>query len=118
MKLFRLVTSGLLISAFVVASVHVTSTLRRAVPAVPCTTGALGTPFKGPLHLRSIDGFGCEGRWAFTWATVGNAKQTVGVTEVLWYNTARQRWQFASRQIDCKATILPSVVYRQGCFSN
>ncbi len=118
MKLFRLVTSALLISAFVVATVHVSTTLRSAPPEVPCTTGALAAPFTGPLHLRSIDGFGCEGRWAYTWATVGTGIQSVGVTEVLRFNTAQHRWQFASRQIDCKATILPTVVYRQGCFSN
>jgi hypothetical protein len=118
MKLFRLAASGLLMSAFVVGTVHVSTTLRSAPPEVPCTTGVLAAPFAGPLHLRSIDGFGCEGRWAYTWATVGTGLHTVGVTELLRYNTAQQLWQFASRQIDCNARILPMVVYRQGCFSN
>jgi hypothetical protein len=118
MKMFRLMASGLLIISFVVASVRVTSTLNSAPPAVPCTTSALAAPFSGTLHLSSIDVFGCEDVWAYTFATIGTGDQKVGVTEVLRYNTARQHWQFASRQEDCKQTILPLLIYRQGCFSN
>lgn len=118
MNLFRLAASGLLVIALVVATFHVTSTERRAAPEVPCNATALAAPFTGQFHLSSMDGFGCQDAWAFTFATIGSGNHMFSVTEVLRYNTTRRRWQFASRLKDCKPTILPSVVYRQGCFSN
>jgi len=40
------------------------------------------------------------------------------VTEVEHFDTTSARWRLVSRSVDCKATILPSVIYHQGCFSN
>jgi hypothetical protein len=118
MKSFRLTVAVLVLAALVVLSFRTTSSSASAVPQVPCTTSALGQAFDGQFHLSSIQNFGCEVDWAFVWATVGTGEQAIGVTEVLAYNTTTQRWAFVSRSVDCKATILPSVVYRQGCFSN
>jgi hypothetical protein len=118
MKSFRLAVAALVLVALVVLSFRTTSSSASAVPPVPCTTATLGRAFEGQFHLSSIQNYGCEDQWAFVWATVGTGEQAIGVTEVLHYGTSAQRWAIVSRVTDCKASILPSVVYRQGCFSN
>ena len=118
MKLIRLIAAGALLVALVVLSFQTTCTTASAVPPVPCTTAPLGSAFDGQFHLASIQNFGCEGEWAYVWATVGTGEEAIGVTQVLAYDARRARWAIVSRATDCKATILPSVIYRQGCFSN
>jgi hypothetical protein len=118
MKLTRLVVAMVLLAALVVASFHTTSSSQRSPAAVPCTIAALGGAFTGHFNLTSMQKFGCEGEWAYAWATVGSGEQAIGVTQVLHFDRSSQRWVFVSRERDCKASILPSVVYRQGCFSN
>jgi hypothetical protein len=118
MKSFRLGVCAIVLVALVVLSFRTTSSSASAVPPVPCTTATLGQAFDGQFHLSSIQNYGCEGQWAFVWATVGSGEEAIGVTEVLAYSNAAQRWAIVSRATDCKASILPSVVYRQGCFSN
>lgn len=118
MKLFRLLAAAALLIALVVLSFQTTCTTASAVPPVPCTTATLGRAFDGQFHLASIQNYGCEGEWAYMWATVGTGEEAIGVTQVLAYDAASGRWAIVSRATDCKATILPSVIYRQGCFSN
>ncbi len=118
MKLVRLVAAAAILIALVVLSFHATCTTASAVPPVPCTTTALGAAFDGQFHLASIQNYGCEAQWAYVWATVGTGEEAIGVTEVLAYDARSARWAIVSRATDCKATILPSVIYRQGCFSN
>jgi hypothetical protein len=118
MKLSRLVIAVLVLVALVVLSLRTTSSAASADPPVPCTTAALGQAFDGQFHLASIQNYGCEGEWAYVWATVGTGQEAIGVTEVLAYNETSAQWALVSRATDCKATILPSVIYRQGCFSN
>lgn len=118
MKLVRLVAAAAILIALVVLSFQATCTTASAVPPVPCTTTALGTAFDGQFHLASIQNYGCEAQWAYVWATVGTGEEAIGVTEVLAYDARSARWAIVSRATDCKATILPSVIYRQGCFSN
>jgi len=113
-----LVVAALVLLALVVLSFRTTSSSASAVPPVPCTTSALGQAFDGQFHLASIQNFGCEGEWAYLWATVGTGEQAIGVTEVLTYDAPSGRWAIVSRVVDCKASILPSVIYHQGCFSN
>ena len=110
--------AALVLLALVVLSFRTTSSSASAVPPVPCTTSALGQAFDGQFHLASIQNFGCEGEWAYLWATVGTGEQAIGVTEVLTYDAPSGRWAIVSRVVDCKASILPSVIYHQGCFSN
>jgi hypothetical protein len=117
-KLTRLVLAVLVVAALVVLSLQTTSSFATAEPPVPCTTSALGQAFDGQFHLDSIQNYGCEGSWAYVWATVGKGFAAIGVTEVLAYNAASARWSLVSRATDCKPSILPSVIYRQGCFSN
>jgi hypothetical protein len=114
----RLIVAAVLVAALAVASFHTTSTSSSSPVAVPCTSAALGSAFAGHFKLTSIQQYGCEDDWAYAWATVGTGEQAIGVTQVMHFEVASQRWVLVSRERDCKASILPSVVYRQGCFSN
>jgi hypothetical protein len=118
MKNLRLVLCAVVIAALAVLSFRTTSSSATVTAQVPCDTTALGQGFEGQFHLSSIQNYGCEGEWAFVWATVGTGVHAIGVTEVLAFKTVTQRWSIVSRAVDCKASILPNVVYRQGCFSN
>jgi hypothetical protein len=118
MKLTRLIVATIILAALVVASFRTTSVTVSSPIAAPCTSSALARAFTGHFKLASIQQFGCEGEWAYAWATVGTGEEAIGVTQVMHFDLASQRWVFVSRERDCKASILPSVVYRQGCFSN
>ena len=118
MKIVRLAAAVVVLVALVVLSFRTTSSSTSAATPVPCTTSALGRAFGGQLRLSSIQNFGCEGEWAYVWATVGTGEHAIGVTQVMHFERATHRWVFVSRGRDCKASILPSVVYRLGCFSN
>src|SRR5580692_3532435 len=118
MKSSRLAVAVLVLAALVVLSLRTTSNAVSAEVPVPCTTTALVAAFHGQFHHASIQNYGCEGEWAYVWATVGTGEDAIGVTEVLAYDAKSARWALVSRVTDCKATILPSVIYHQGCFSN
>ncbi|HEY5092536.1 MAG TPA: hypothetical protein VII60_04660 [Acidimicrobiales bacterium] len=118
MKLTRLIVAMVLLAALVVASFHTTSSSYSSPVAAPCTSSALAGAFTSQFKLTSMQKFGCEGEWAYAWATVGTGEQAIGVTEVMRFEQASQRWVLVSRGRDCKASILPSIVYRLGCFSN
>ena len=118
MKLWRLVLAVLVLAALAVLSFRTSSTSTMATAPIPCTTSALGEGFSTSMHLTSFQNFGCEGTWAYAWATIGTGEHAIGVTEVLSFNSKRNQWSIVSRLTYCKASILPSVIYRQGCFSN
>jgi hypothetical protein len=83
-----------------------------------CTTEAIGQAFNGALSLDSIDAWGCEGDFAYTWATVGSGQYEIGVTEVLRFDASAQHWTLVSRLTYCHPDMLPARIYRLGCFSN
>jgi hypothetical protein len=87
-------------------------------PQAPCTTEVLAQAFKGDLALTSFQNYGCDSDWAFAWATVGSGEQAIGVTEVLQYSPTARKWSIVSRETDCKPSILPTDIYKLGCFSN
>ena len=118
MKPWRVALAAAVVAALAILSFQTSSTSTTAAPPIPCTTAALGEGFSTSMHLTSFQNFGCEGHWAFAWATIGTGEHAIGVTEVLSFNPSRHMWSIVSRLTDCKASILPSVIYRQGCFSN
>lgn len=118
MKVFRLAVSLLLLATMLVAASRVTATSSPAMVVVPCNAAALSAPFTGSMRFDSFDNFGCQGSWAFVWATVGLAPHEIGVTEVLRFDRPAGVWRIMSRLTYCKPHLLPNVVYRQGCFSN
>ncbi|MDE3223518.1 MAG: hypothetical protein KGL79_08795 [Acidobacteriota bacterium] len=99
-----------------VTPVHCT---RGVMPvSTPCDAGALSSAFRGPLKLVRLDNYGCQGTWAFAWATIGHGNDQVGVTEVLHFHQTTSRWGFASRAVVCVGSTLPSRINRLGCHSN
>ena len=62
--------------------------------------------------------FGCEGRWAYVWADVAAGPNAIGVTNVMLWRAELLEWRSVDRAIVCREELLPSLVYRQGCFSN
>jgi hypothetical protein len=118
MRVLRLAGAAVVFVAAIVLSVRTSCTIASAAPPIPCTSTALGRAFDAHYHLSSIQNFGCEGNWAFVWATVGTGEYAFGVTEVMEFHATSSQWSLVSRATDCKATILPSVIYHQGCFSN
>ena len=117
MRNIRLASSLVIIIALVVLSFRASAHETTLAPQVPCTTTAFAKAFGGDTPLTAVQKYGCEGQWAFVWATVGHGLYAIGVTEVLRFNTTAGHWKLVSRLHDCKASVLPSVVYRQGCFS-
>ena len=113
-------SAGLLVIALSLAASGASSTSSGSPAAAPCTAGALGLSMRyGALPVMSVQNYGCEGNWAFIWATIGhNIAHAIGVTEVLKFDTHRRQWILVKRAKYCHANMLPSVVYRQGCFSN
>lgn len=118
MKFLRLAFAILVLAVLVIASTRTTSSASSVPPQAPCNTESLSRAFTGDLQFSSFQNYGCEGDWAFAWATVGSGEQAIGVTEVLQYSPTTQRWSLVSRQTDCKPTILPTDIYKLGCFSN
>jgi hypothetical protein len=108
-----------LVVAAALAAGDARATSSPAPTAAACTPEALGQAFTaGAFGLRSIDAFGCEGGFAYTWATVGTGTHEIGVTEVLRFDASVQGWSLVSRLIYCKPGLLPERIYRLGCFSN
>ncbi|MGH9019655.1 MAG: hypothetical protein ACRDV0_01365 [Acidimicrobiales bacterium] len=118
MKVVRYVAVVVILAALATAAGRAGSTSAAAPSPSPCTVAALSVPFTGFFALGSIDHFGCEGDWAYTWATVGTGETAIGVTEVLEWSPVTDVWSFAKRADVCVAGRLPPTVYRLGCFSN
>ena len=118
MRSLRLVATGALLTGLVCAALRAGPSSSESVASVACTPHALALAFDGSLRLQSIDSFGCAGDWAFLWATVGTGPRETGVTEVVRYYPTTAAWTFVSRLRWCKPSLLPELVYRQGCFSN
>jgi hypothetical protein len=117
-SLLRAISSVALVIALGFALTKTSSSAVVAPVEAPCAAPALSTPFTGPEKVSAVANYGCEGGWAFLWATIGKGPTAVGVTEVLRYDQAAQQWRVALRQHVCHATILPHLVYERGCFSN
>jgi hypothetical protein len=118
-KIFRLVAVVLVVIALGWAVSRVTQLSSVAPAATPCTPSALSQAVNGAFRVMSVDNFGCAGKFAFLWATVGTTEaNAIGVTEVLQFKTLNQRWALVSRLKYCHPTKLPTLVYKQGCFSN
>ena len=68
------------------AAAHASCRGRTFPASLPCNASALSAPYHGPLKVVSVASFGCEGGFAYLWATVGKGEEEIGVTEVLAYD--------------------------------
>jgi hypothetical protein len=101
-----------------IASDRASSTSASYPSNAPCTGAALSSALSGPLRVQSVQNYGCEGQWAFLWATVGPVAHEIGVTELLRYSDRNARWSAVPRGRYCTPAVLPTYVYRLACFSN
>ncbi|HVB51646.1 MAG TPA: hypothetical protein VND89_07940 [Acidimicrobiales bacterium] len=118
MKWIRVVASVLVLVALSLSVVKVNRSLAAAPLSVPCNASALAASYHGIDEVKSVDSFGCVGHWAYLWATIGSGVHEVGVTDVLYFNSATASWENASRLKDCNPRTLPHYVEFWGCNSN
>jgi hypothetical protein len=114
----RIVAGVVLVGALGVAVAMPTCRARAFPVSTPCNATALSAPYHGPLKVVSVASFGCEGRFAYLWATVGKGAEEIGVTEVLAYDESTGDWNNASRLTYCARHRLPAYVRFWGCNSN
>ena len=55
---------------------------------------------------------------AEVWADVTAGPNTIGVTDVLVWRADLGEWRSVDRATVCREELLPSTIYRHGCFSN
>jgi hypothetical protein len=118
MRSVRFLLSLLVLAGLVLASLGAQQEHFASFDSAACSADALSAPFTGTERVTQVVSFGCENGWSFLWATIGTGEHAVGVTEVLHLNESRQRWQVSSRLKVCTPKVLPTFIYRQGCFSN
>ena len=111
-------SSALVVVALALGASRASAQGRTFPISTPCNAAALSQPYGGPLKVDSVASFGCVGRWAYLWATVGTGVAEVGVTEVLRYDAGTSAWRNASRLTYCDHHLLPRYVELWGCNSN
>jgi hypothetical protein len=118
MKWFSVAASVVIIAAMAVGVSKTSESAARAPVNAPCSASALADAYHGTDKVRSVNSFGCEGRWAYLWATIGTGVQEIGVTDVLRFDEATNAWKNASRLTYCMHDLLPRYVEYWGCNSN
>jgi hypothetical protein len=118
MKWIRVASIVLVVVALVFGVTRASAQSRTFPISTPCNAVALSKPYSGPLKVDSVDSFGCVGRFAYLWATVGKGIHEIGVTEVLKYDPTTMAWRNASRLTYCDHHLLPGYVEFWGCNSN
>ncbi len=97
---------------------HATASVTDAPLAADCSATALSANLTHLASSHPVEAFGCDGPWAYLWATLAIGPNQIGVTELMRYDTARAAWFAASRATYCHRAMLPSTIYRGACFSN
>jgi len=114
----RLVLSLVVVALLVGAASAASVTRTTFFAPAQCSGPSLSAALSGSLRVSDVASYGCEDGWAYLWATVGNGEEAVGVTEVLHFSEAVDAWRVSSRLKVCKPGVMPTYIYRQGCFSN
>lgn len=113
MKALQFLSALALVAGLALVATRATATSGAGPSAAPCTGDALTAHL---TNVVSVQDFGCEGDWAYLWATVGVTPNEFSVTELMSYTSSA--WRAASRATYCHAGMLPDVVYHRACFSN
>ncbi len=98
--------------------VRATATSESAPSTASCSAAALSAPVSHLASTGGVNAYGCEGSWAYLWATITVGPNRIGVTELMRFDPSTNAWHFASRARYCHPGVLPAVVYRRACFSN
>ncbi len=114
----RIVTAAVVAVGLGWLVARATTTSSFAPSAASCSAAALSAPVQHLATTGGINAYGCEGSWAYLWATIMVGPNRIGVTELMRFDTGANAWRFASRATYCHPGALPSVIYRRACFSN
>ena len=97
---------------------NASATAESAPSAASCTAASVSAPVQHLAPTSGVAAYGCEGSWAYLWATIMAGPMRVSVTELMHFDVVANAWRFASRATYCHPGDLPDVVYRRACFSN
>ena len=81
-----------------------------------CNPVGLTKSWSGAFHVISVQNYGCEGNWAYVWATIGNSQHSVSVTELEQFQPLG--WLMVNRSTYCKDSAVPKKIRTLGCNSN
>jgi hypothetical protein len=81
-----------------------------------CTPTGLTKSWSGAFHVLSVQNFGCEGNWAYVWATIGDSQHSVSVTELEEWQPLG--WLMVNRLTYCSTTNVPKKIRTLACHSN
>ncbi len=95
-----------------------TATSESPPSAASCSAAAISAPVTHLASTGGVNAYGCEGSWAYLWATIMVGPNRIGVTELMRFESSTRAWRFASRLKYCHPGELPTIVYRRACFSN
>ncbi len=81
-----------------------------------CNPAGLTKSWSGAFHVISVGNYGCEGNWAYVWATIGDSQHSVSVTELEQFQPLG--WLMVNRATYCKDSAVPKKIRTLGCNSN
>ncbi len=81
-----------------------------------CNPAGLTKSWLGAFHVISVGNYGCEGNWAYVWATIGDSQHSVSVTELEQFQPLG--WLMVNRATYCKDSAVPKKIRTLGCNSN
>jgi hypothetical protein len=89
-------------------------------PSESCSATAMrdGINHAGRDVVTRVWEFGCEGKWAYVWADVAAGPNAIGITDVMVWRADLSEWRSVDRAVVCREELLPTEIYRKGCFSN
>lgn len=92
----------------------------RHASEAQCTEQAMadGINHAGSDVVTKVWQFGCRDDWAYVWADVAAGPTSIGVTNVLAWRADLNEWRSVDRAVVCTPAVLPTEIYKQGCFSN
>jgi hypothetical protein len=115
MKWTRIGAAAVIVVALALSATQSHSRAQTFPAAIPCNAGAISAAY---TQVDSVQSFGCEGGYAYLWATVGHGEGEIGVTEVVSFDESTMSWKNASRLRYCFKHRLPTYVEYWGCNSN
>jgi len=81
-----------------------------------CNPAGLTKSWSGEFKVLSVGGYGCEGNWAYVWATIGDKQHSFSVTELEQFQPLG--WLMVNRATYCPTSIVPKKIRTLGCNSN
>ncbi len=106
----------LMLLVFIGVGVILASPNTQTDAQAACTPAGLTQSWSGSFHVQSVESFGCEGKWAYVWATISDGQHTVSVTELEYFEPLG--WLQVNRLKYCPTTTVPEKIRKLACNSN